>query len=132
MIMKRFGAWINKDFKDWTIIPPSKWNRNGDHSDSLRSLNPPCETMGIALATGHIRVRSKAQRKHLVIETTSFDRLLKAIKFLDKKIELKEYSNIDCDLWTSTSKTNSNKIVQSLWICPRTLKISKYPHIGMK
>ena len=130
--MKRFGAWINKDYKDWTIAPPCKWSLYGDHSDSLKILNPPCETMALALATGHVRVRSIAPKSRLVIETTSLDRLSKAIKFLDKKIELSEYSNIDCDLWTSTSKTNSNKIVQSLWVCPHTLKISKYPHIGMK
>ena len=125
--MKRFGAWINKDFKDWVIIPEHLARPGFGHSDCLRSLNPPSESVGIALITGHVRVRSKAQLKLLVIETTSFDRLLKAIKFLDKKIELKEYLNIDCDL-----KSNSNKIVQSLWVCPHTLKISKYPHIGMK
>ena len=125
--MKRFGAWINKDFKDWIIIPEHLARPGFGHNDCLRSLNPPSESIGIALITGHVRVRSKAQLKLLVIETTSFDRLLKAIKFLDKKIELKEYLNIDCDI-----KSNSNKIVQSLWVCPHTLKISKYPHIGMR
>lgn len=105
-------GWINMDYRTWTPV-------HRTHGDVLDKLNPPATDTIDAIAAGHVRVRSRGDR--IVIETTTLQRLRRAVRFLDDMFQLDNYRVVHGDIALPVD----GAIVTSYDIDPITHKITR-------